>query len=148
MKSTRSIKKTDIQKEWFLVDAQDKVLGRLCSNIAKILRGKHKPTFTPNTDTGDFVIVVNADKIKVTGKKGETKTYSRFSGYPSGLKIKKFQEVLVSRPERIIRNAVKGMLPHNKLGRAMIKKLKVYAGHDHPHKAQNPQQLTVTKEKQ
>lgn len=146
-KATKSIKINPESKEWYLIDAQDEVLGKLCSNIAKILRGKHKPTFTPNTDTGDFVIVVNADKIKVTGNKERTKTYSRFSGYPSGLKTKKFQEVSNSYPERIIINAVRGMLPHNKLGRAIIKKLKVYPGPDHPHEAQTPQPLKVTKVK-
>lgn len=146
-KVTKSIRINPGDKQWYLVDAQDKVLGRLCSNITKILRGKHKPTYTPNNDTGDFVIVVNADKIKITGKKGETKTYSRFSGYPSGLKTIKFQDVLTSHPETIIKNAIKGMLPHNKLGRSMIKKLKVYSGPNHPHQAQNPQPLTVIKEK-
>ena len=146
-KVTKSIRINPEDKQWYLVDAQDKVLGRLCSNIAKILRGKHKPTYTPNNDTGDFVIVVNANKIKLMGKKGETKSYSRFSGYPSGLKTEKFKDVLSSHPERIIKNAIKGMLPHNKLGRSMIKKLKVYSGSNHPHQAQNPQPLTVTKEK-
>lgn len=146
-KTTRSIKVNPEDREWYLIDAQDKILGRLCSNIAKILRGKHKPTYTPNNDTGDFVIVVNANKIKLTGKKEETKSYSRFSGYPSGLKTEKFKDVLSSHPETIIKNAIKGMLPHNKLGRSMIKKLKVYSGSNHPHQAQNPQPLTVTKEK-
>lgn len=147
MKTTKFIRKTNINREWFLVDAKDQVLGKLCSNIAKILRGKHKPAFTPNSDTGDFVVIVNAEKVSLTGKKRDSITYSHFSGYPGGLKTKKFNEVLTHHPKRIITNAVKGMLPHNKLGRAMIKKLKVYSGKDHPHKAQNPQAVTITKEK-
>ena len=145
-RATKSIKKTDIEKEWFLVDAKDKILGRLCTNIAKILRGKHKPTFTPNTDTGDFVVVINAKDIQVTGRKATSKSYQRYSGYPSGLKEEKYLQLLATKPERIITNAVKGMLPHNKLGRAMIKKLKVYAGPEHPHEAQNPKLTVITKE--
>lgn len=145
MNTTRSIHKDELNKQWYLVDAKDQVLGRLCSNIAKILRGKHKPTFTPNVDTGDFVVIVNAKEIKLTGKKSETKTYEHFSGYPGGLKQEKFCNVLETHPERIITNAVRGMLPHNKLGRQMIKKLKIYPDNNHPHKAQNPQLITITK---
>lgn len=145
-KSTRSVRTTDVKKEWFLVDAGDKVLGRLCSNIAKILRGKHKPTFTPNADTGDFVVVINADRIRLTGKKSETKTYDRYSGYPGGLKTTKYSELSSRFPDRIIINAVRGMLPHNKLGRSMIGKLKVYKGPDHPHKSQDPKAIQITKE--
>lgn len=145
MNTTRSIHKNELNKQWYLVDAKDEILGRLCCNIAKILRGKHKPTFTPNVDTGDFVIVLNAKGIKLTGKKAETKVYEHFSGYPGGLKQEKFRDVLDTYPERIIINAVKGMLPHGKLGRQMIKKLKIYSDTKHPHKAQNPQLITITK---
>lgn len=145
MNTTRSIKKSDLKKQWYIVDAKDQILGRLCSNIAKILRGKHKPTFTPNIDAGDFVIVLNAREIKVTGKKAETKTYEHYSGYPGGLKSVKFNELLNTNPEKIIINAVRGMLPHNKLGRKMIKKLKVYPGPNYPHEAQNPQLINITK---
>jgi len=145
MKTTRFVKQAANEKQWYLVDAEGEILGRLCSNIAKILRGKHKPSFTPNADTGDFIIVVNANKIKVTGKKQQAKTYMRFSGYRSGLKISKFHNVLNTHPDRIITNAVKGMLPHNKLGRVIIKNLKVYAGPDYPHQAQRPQILKITK---
>lgn len=145
MDITRSIRKDELNKQWYLVDAKDQILGRLCSNIAKILRGKHKPTFTPNVDSGDFVVVVNAEKVRLTGKKIETKTYEHFSGYPGGLKSRRFREVMDTNPTGIIINAVRGMLPHNKLGRKMIKKLKIYAGTEHPHTAQNPQPVTVTK---
>lgn len=146
MNTTRSIHKNELTKQWYLVDAKDKILGRLCCNIAKILRGKHRSTFTPNIDTGDFIIVINANKIRLTGKKAETKTYRHFTGYPGGLKSEKFCNVLKSNPERIIENAVRGMLPKNKLGRKMIGKLKVYPETDHPHKAQNPQVITITKD--
>lgn len=145
MNTTRSIHKDELNKQWYLVDAKDKVLGRLSCNIAKILRGKHKPSFTPNADCGDFVVVVNAKKIRVTGKKSETKTYRNYSGYPGGLKTARFRDVLETNPERIIINSVKGMLPHNKLGRQMIKKLKIYPDNNHPHKAQNPQLTNITK---
>ena len=127
-----------IKREWFLVDATDKTLGRLATEIAVILRGKNKPSFTPHLDTGDFVIVVNAEKIVVTGKKSSQKLYRRHSGRPGGMKIEKFETLQARIPERIIEQAVKGMLPHNALGRQQFKKLKVYKGEDHPHKAQNP----------
>ena len=127
-----------IKREWFLVDATDKTLGRLATEIAVILRGKNKPSFTPHLDTGDFVIVVNAEKIEVTGKKSSQKLYRRHSGRPGGMKTEKFETLQERIPERIIEQAVKGMLPHNSLGRQQFRKLKVYKGPDHPHAAQNP----------
>lgn len=147
MKTTKYLSKDQVEKQWYLIDATDKVLGRLCTHIAKILMGKNKPTYTPNADTGDFVVVINAEKVKVTGKKAQSKTYSQYSGYPSGLKVSKFKNVLNDTPDRIIKHAVKGMLPHTKLGRAMIKKLKIQTGSDHPYIAQQPQLITVVKER-
>jgi large subunit ribosomal protein L13 len=135
---TYSPKLDDIQREWFVVDAQGKTLGRLASEIARLLHGKHKPIYATHMDTGDFVIVVNADKIRVTGRKLEQKRYYRHSGYPGGLKSRTLREMLDQYPERVIRIAVQGMLPKNRLGRQMIKKLKVYAGATHPHQAQQP----------
>jgi large subunit ribosomal protein L13 len=132
-------KQEEIQRKWYLIDAQDKVLGRLATEVARILRGKHKPTFTPNVDTGDHVIVVNADKVKVSGNKFEDKLYYRHSGYPGGLKVKNFATLHRVKPELIIEKAVWGMIPHNRLGRSMIKKLRVYRGPHHPHDAQNPE---------
>ncbi len=129
------------QREWFIVDANNQVLGRLASNIARILRGKHKPTFAPHQDVGDFVVVINAEKVKLTGKKVEQKTYHRHSGYPGGMKEISFQRMIEKHPERVIENAVRLMLPKNVLGRKMIKKLKVYAGGNHPHQAQNPKPI-------
>ena len=127
-----------LKRDWFLLDATDKTLGRLATDIALILRGKNKPTFTPHLDTGDFVIVVNAEKVGVTGKKSTQKLYRRHSGRPGGMKIEKFETLQERIPERIIEQAVKGMLPHNALGRQQFRKLKVYKGSDHPHAAQNP----------
>ncbi len=134
--STPSI--TTIKRNWFLVDAKGQTLGRLASDIANVLRGKNKPSFTPHLDTGDFVIVVNAEKIEVSGKKASQKLYRRHSGRPGGMKIEKFETLRDRIPERIIEQAVKGMLPHNSLGRQQFKKLKVYKGSEHPHDAQNP----------
>ena len=134
--STPSLK--TIKRNWFLVDAEGQTLGRLASEIANILRGKNKPSFTPHLDTGDFVIVVNAEKIEVSGKKTSQKLYRRHSGRPGGMKIEKFETLRERIPERIIEQAVKGMLPHNSLGRQQFKKLKVYKGSEHPHDAQNP----------
>jgi large subunit ribosomal protein L13 len=128
---------------WFVVDAAGKPLGRLASEIAKILRGKHKPTYTPHVDTGDFVVVVNADKVKLTGNKLEDKHYYRHSGIPGGFKAVPYARLMVEKPTLPIEKAVKGMLPHNVLGRLMIKKLHVYATPDHPHAAQKPQPLTL-----
>jgi large subunit ribosomal protein L13 len=129
-------------RTWFVVDATDKPLGRLASEIARILRGKHKPTFTPHVDTGDFVVVVNADKVKLTGQKLDKKFYYRHSGIPGGFKATPYRALLADKPEFPIEKAVKGMLPHNVLGRQMAKKLHVYATADHPHTAQKPQPLT------
>ena len=131
----------DIKRDWFVVDAQGKSLGRLSSKIAAVLRGKHKPIFTPGLDTGDFVIVLNANKITVTGNKLTEKFYYRYSGYPGGLTAISLRDQLARHPDRVIEHAVWGMLPHNKLGRAMLKKLKVYPGTEHPHQAQNPTAL-------
>jgi len=135
---TYAVKAAEIERQWYLVDAEGKTLGRLASEIAKILRGKHKPIFTPHLDTGDYVVVINAKKIHVTGKKLETKKYYRYSGHPGGLKSVVLREMLAKHPTRVIGLAVRGMLPKNRLGRAMIKKLKVYAGSEHPHEAQGP----------
>lgn len=140
---TQFAKKRDIQQKWYLVDAKDAILGRLAVKIAKVLRGKDKPIFTPNVDTGDFVIVINAEKIKVTGKKLDDKIYYRHSGYPGGLKSETLRERLRGSPEKIISEAVWGMLPKGRLGRALFKKLKVYKGPEHPHKAQKPEILSV-----
>jgi len=137
MKTTWA-KKDELKRNWYLVDVQDKVLGRVASQIAKILMGKHKPEYTPFIDTGDFVVVVNAEKVAVTGKKMTDKYYYRHSGYLGGLKSKNLEQMLDSKPEDVIRLAVKRMLPKNKLGRQMLKKLKVYSGQEHPHDAQKP----------
>lgn len=135
------LKEQDIQRDWFVVDAEDKILGRLASAIAGRLRGKHKPEFTPHLDNGDFIVVVNAEKIKVTGNKLADKMYYRHSGYVGGIKGESLGRVLASKPERALQSAVRGMLPKNRLGRAMLKKLKIYAGPDHPHASQQPQTL-------
>ena len=135
---TFSLKNTEVSRDWVVFDASGKILGRFATKIADKLRGKDKPTFTPHVDGGDFVVVINADKVKVTGNKAEQKKYYKHSLYPGGLKEKSYKEVLVSTPERIIENAVKGMLPKNKLGKSIIKKLKVYSGSEHPHESQNP----------
>ncbi|UCF63635.1 MAG: 50S ribosomal protein L13 [bacterium] len=129
------------QREWYVVDAKDYILGRLASNIASILRGKNKPAFAPHQDLGDFVVVINAEKVQLTGKKVEQKTYFRHTGYPGGEKNISYREMNEKHPERIIENAVRLMLPKNVLGRNMLKKLKVYAGENHPHQAQNPKPL-------
>jgi len=133
---TYSTKASDVKREWHVVDASGKTLGRLASQVAKLLMGKHKPIYVPYLDTGDYVVVVNAAKVSVTGKKAEQKVYYRHSGYPGGLKSFTFKELSASHPTRVIELAVKGMLPKNRLGRAMFKKLKVYVGGDHPHHAQ------------
>lgn len=125
-------------RKWFVIDATGKVLGRMSSRIASILKGKHNPVYSPHIDVGDNVIVINAEKVRLTGKKASKKSYYHHSGYPGGLKEESFSKLIKEKPERIIYHAVKGMLPHNKLGRKMIKKLKVYSGGEHPHKAQMP----------
>jgi large subunit ribosomal protein L13 len=133
----------DRTRDWYVVDAEDKTLGRLATQIANVLRGKTKPTYTPHVDVGDFVVVVNAEKIAVTGKKLEDKRYWRHSGYPGGIRSRTLGELLESRPEEVIRKAVKGMLPRNRLARQQLRKLKVYAGPEHPHQAQQPKQLDI-----
>jgi large subunit ribosomal protein L13 len=140
---TYSPKPGEIERRWHVIDASDVVLGRLASHAATLLRGKHKPVFAPHVDTGDFVVVINAGKVALTGNKRHTKIAYRHSGYPGGLKQVSYDELLTKRPDRAIELAVKGMLPHNKLGRRMIRKLKVYAGADHPHSAQQPQSFEI-----
>lgn len=142
---TQFAKREEVERKWYVVDAKDMVLGRLASKIATYLRGKTKPIFTPNVDTGDFVIVVNAEKIRLTGKKLDKKIYYHYTGYPGGLKEQTARERLSKSPEKMIIDAVKGMLPKNRLGRAMLKKLKVYRGNEHPHAAQKPELLTLQK---
>ncbi|MET8156330.1 50S ribosomal protein L13 [Sphaerisporangium sp. NPDC005289] len=137
-------KATDVQRQWYVIDATDVVLGRLATQVATLLRGKHKPIFAPHVDTGDFVIVINADKVALTGKKLEQKKAYRHSGYPGGLRSVSYSELLEKRPDRAVEKAVKGMLPKNSLGRKMAKKLKVYAGSEHPHLAQRPVQFEIT----
>ncbi len=139
---TTSIRADEISREWFIVDAEGQTLGRLASEIAQIIRGKKKPFFTPHMDMGDFVVVVNAEKVKVTGNKEKDKTYFRHSGYPGGVTQISLRTVRQDYPERIITNAVKGMLPHNRLGRQLLTHLKVYSGADHPHAAQLPKTIT------
>lgn len=143
MNKTFVTKSADIQRDWYVVDAAGMSLGRLSTRIAAVLRGKHKPTFTPHLDNGDFVVVINADKITVTGGKMEEKFYYAFSGYPGGLRATSLRDQLAQHPERVVTHAVKGMLPHNRLGRQLIKKLKVYAGVEHPHAAQQPKPLPL-----
>ena len=140
---TYSAKSHEVQGDWFVVDATDKVLGRLSSELAKRLRGKHKPEYTPHADTGDYLVVINADKITVTGNKAKDKMYYHHTGYVGNLKRASFEKMMETHPERVIELAVKGMLPKNPLGRAMFKKLKVYTGSEHPHSAQQPQPLNV-----
>ena len=136
-------KPNEVEREWLLIDAEGLVLGRLAVEVAKILRGKNKPQYNPHVDTGDFVVIVNADKVRVTGNKATDKRYYRHSGYPGGLKSESFEEAMAKHPERVIEHAVKGMLPKTTLGRAQAKKLKVYAGPDHPHTAQNPRKIEL-----
>jgi large subunit ribosomal protein L13 len=133
----------NIERKWFVVDAEGKTLGRLASQVAAILRGKHKPIFTPHMDSGDFVIIVNAEKIVLTGKKMSDKIYTRYSGYPGGLKEIPAKDLMASHPSRVLEIAIKGMLPHNKLGKQVYGKLKVYAGGVHPHAAQMPEKLEI-----
>ena len=141
---TKSARPSDVERAWYVVDANELVLGRMATRVATVLRGKHKPTFTPHVDTGDFVVVVNAEKVKLTGNKREQKTYYRHSGYPGSVKSTTAAEVLDGvHPDRVVRAAVRGMLPKNSLGRQMLRKLKVYAGPDHPHTAQKPEVLEI-----
>ena len=138
---TYSTKAKDIEREWHVIDASGKILGRLASEVAQLLRGKHKPIYVPHLDTGDYVIIINAEKVRVTGKKAKEKLYYRHSGYPGGLKSTTLAEMLKTHPTRVLEHAVKGMLPKGPLGRAMLKKLKVYAGPAHPHQAQMRRRL-------
>jgi len=143
-RATRSAKPGEVEAQWLVVDATDQVLGRLATRVATVIRGKHRATFTPHVDTGDFVIVVNADKVKLTGRKLEQKTYYRHTGYTGHVKSQTAGEVLSGpHADRVVRNAVRGMLPKNNLGRKLLKKLKVYAGPEHPHAAQKPEELTL-----
>ena len=142
MDKTYFPKAEEITREWYLVDANDQNLGRLATKLASILLGKHKPNFTPGVETGDYVVVVNAERVRVTGNKLDEKIYYRHSNYPGGLKSITLRQQLEKHPERVLRSAVWGMLPHNKIGRRLIKKIKIYAGPDHPHQAQNPKPLT------
>lgn len=141
---TYTPKPGEITREWLVIDATDVVLGRLASQVATLLRGKHKPVFAPHVDTGDFVIIINADKVALTGNKREQKIEYRHSGYPGGLRETSYTELLANNPRRAVEKAVRGMLPHNKIGRQQITKLKVYAGPDHPHTAQKPTSYSIT----
>jgi large subunit ribosomal protein L13 len=134
----------EVEREWYVIDAAGKTLGRLASEIARILRGKNKPQYTPHVDVGDFVVVVNADGVVVTGKKAEQKVYRRHSGYPGGLKTRSYEQMMERRPEEILRKAVYGMMPKTRLARQQMRKLKIYAGPEHPHAAQNPQRIEVS----
>ncbi|MDP6191011.1 MAG: 50S ribosomal protein L13 [Gammaproteobacteria bacterium] len=140
---TVSTKPAEVSRDWYVVDAEGLTLGRLATEIARRLRGKHKPEFTPHVDTGDYIVVVNAEKVHVTGNKAQDKMYYRHTGYPGGLRSMSFEQMVDHAPERTIEFAVKGMLPKGPLGRAMYSKLKVYAGNEHPHQAQQPQELTL-----
>ena len=143
MEKTYVTKDEDVQREWYLVDATGQTLGRLAAQVACILRGKHKPIYSPSVDTGDFVVIVNAERVRVTGRKLDQKIYYRYSGYPGGLKEITLRNLLQKHPTRVIEHAVRGMLPKNRLGRRMFKKLKVYAGPGHPHAAQQPKPLEL-----
>ncbi|WP_027966514.1 50S ribosomal protein L13 [Halomonas halocynthiae] len=140
---TFTAKPQSVQRDWYIVDAADKTLGRLATELARRLRGKHKPEYTPHVDTGDYIVVINAEKVKVTGNKTSDKMYYRHTGYPGGLRSMSFEQLIDHAPERVIETAVKGMLPKGPLGRAMHSKLKVYAGNEHPHTAQQPQALNI-----
>ena len=140
---TYQAKKEELEHQWYVVNAEGKVLGRLASELAKILRGKHKPAYTPHVDTGDFVVVVNAGKVRLTGKKMKDKIYYHYTGYPGGIKEMSAEKLLAKKPTEMIRMAVQGMLPKNSLGRQMLRKLKVYAGSNHPHEAQKPSSLEL-----
>ena len=139
METTYFARPADIKRKWYVIDAEGKPLGRLATECAKLLRGKHKPTFTPFIDTGDHVIVVNAEKAVLTGNKLDTKTRTHYTGYPGGLRVIGYRQLMKEKPERAVEMAIKGMLPHNRIGRAMYKKLKVYRGSNHPHEAQKPE---------
>ncbi len=137
-------KPSDISRQWYVMDASNVVLGRLASRVAHLLRGKHKPIFAPHVDVGDFVIIVNADKIRVTGRKAQHKRYIRYTGYPGGLRVAGYDDMQKEKPEKILEHAIQGMLPKNRLGRQMFRKLKIYAGDQHPHIAQKPEKIVLT----
>jgi len=141
---TTLLNKKDVKRKYYLIDAKDKILGRLAGRVALLLSGKRKSHYTPSVDNGDFVVLLNADKIAVTGSKPKQKLYTRYSGYPSGLKVKNLETLLRTKPTEVMRHAVKGMLPKNKLGSRMITRLKIYTGTEHPHKAQNPETIDVS----
>lgn len=143
MKTTVSAKPESVKRDWFVVDATDKTLGRLATELARRLRGKHKPEYTPHVDTGDYLVIINAEKVRVTGNKSKDKLYYRHTGFPGGIKQMSFEKLIDHAPERVIQGAVKGMLPKGPLGRAMLAKLKIYAGAEHPHTAQQPQPLNI-----
>ena len=140
---TETLKSSEIVRDWHLVDAEGKTLGRLASSIAQVLRGKNKVNFSYHLDMGDFVVVINADKISLSGNKADSKEYWRHTGYPGGQKVVSYKQMIKEKPEKVIQNAVKGMLPHNKLGRKLLKHLKVYSGTNHPHEAQQPKELKI-----
>ncbi len=142
-KFTKSVRNEDVQRDWWVIDATGLTVGRLATHVASLLRGKHKPWFTAHIDTGDFVIITNADKVVLQGKRAEMKEYFKHSGYPGGVKIKSFKELLNTHPELVMEHAIKGMLPKNRLGRQIFRKLKVYAGSEHPHTAQQPKVFEV-----
>jgi len=146
-KITESVRKEDVEMKWWVVDAEGQTLGRLASKVAFLIRGKHKPLFTPHVDCGDFVIVINADKVSIEGKRASMKEYFTHSGYPGSQKFRSFKDLVQSNPDYVIRHAVKGMLPKNRLGRQLITKLKCYAGNEHPHIAQKPVSLSLTEVK-
>jgi len=143
MKTTISAKPESVERDWYVVDATDKTLGRLATEVARRLRGKHKPIYTPHVDTGDYIVVINAEKVKVTGRKSTDKVYYHHTGFPGGIKGITFDKLIIKKPQQVIELAVKGMLPRNALGRAMMRKLKIYAGAEHPHAAQQPKELAL-----
>lgn len=142
-KMTKSLRKEDVTRDWWVIDASEQTVGRLSTQVAILLRGKHKATFTPHVDNGDFVVILNAEKIMLQGKRPAQKTYFRHSGYPGGVRIDTFKDVMNTKPERVLEHSIKGMLPKNKLGRQIIKKLKIYVGNEHPHEAQKPRNLEL-----
>jgi large subunit ribosomal protein L13 len=142
-KITRSIKNEEVTRQWWVIDASGKTVGRLASQVAVLLRGKHKPSFTPHVDCGDFVIITNAGKIQLKGKRIEQKEYFHYTGYPGGVRFEKFKDVMKNKPEFVLEHAIRGMIPKNKLGRKIIKKLKLYSGSEHPHSAQKPQEFEL-----
>lgn len=143
MKTTISAKPESVERDWYVVDATDKTLGRLATEVARRLRGKHKPIYTPHVDTGDYIVVINAEKVKVTGRKTTDKVYYHHTGFPGGIKGITFEKLIIKKPQQVIELAVKGMLPRNSLGRTMMRKLKIYAGPEHPHVAQQPKELAL-----